>query len=81
MFLTALSRPRTYAYSTNLVIILGMMQVSKKIPFDDPQVLLGVRILYVVSNLIIFGVYYYCSMKIAQKKGASLGTFFSPDPD
>jgi len=46
-----------------------MMQVSKKIPFDDPQVLLGVRILYVVSNLIIFGLYFYAGMKIKEKKG------------
>lgn len=54
---------------TNLAIILGMMQVSKKIPFEDPQVLLGVRVLYVVSNLIIFAIYYYISMQIKKKKG------------
>ncbi|KAF5016107.1 hypothetical protein F66182_12317, partial [Fusarium sp. NRRL 66182] len=30
---------------TNLVVILGMMQVSKRIPFDNPDVLLGVRAL------------------------------------
>jgi hypothetical protein len=51
------------------VIILGMMQVSKKVPFDDPNVLMGVRILYVVSNLIIFGIYYYIGMKIKAKRG------------
>lgn len=56
--------------STNLIIILGMMQVSKKIPFDDPQVLLGVRVLYVVSNLIILGIYLYMQMKINAKKGS-----------
>jgi hypothetical protein len=61
-------------HRTNLAIILGMMQVSKKVPFDDPNVLLGVRILYVVSNLIIFGLYYYCSLKIAQKKGSEPGS-------
>ena len=54
---------------TNLIIILGMMQVSKKIPFDDPQVLLGVRILYVVTNIIIAGVYLYLQNKINAKKG------------
>jgi len=48
-----------------------MMQVSKRIPFDDPQVLLGVRILYVTSNLIIFGLYYYISLKIKAKRGTS----------
>lgn len=47
-----------------------MMQVSKKIPFDDPTVLLGVRVLYVTSNLLIFGLYYYIGMKIKQKRGA-----------
>lgn len=46
-----------------------MMQVSKRIPFDDPQVLMGVRILYVVSNLLIFGLYYYIGMKIKSKRG------------
>ena len=56
--------------STNLVIVLGMMQVSKKIPFDDPQVLMGVRILYVVSNLFILGLYYYVHTQINKKKGA-----------
>lgn len=47
-----------------------MMQVSKKIPFDDPQVLMGVRALYVVSNLIIVGIYLYMQQKINAKKGS-----------
>ena len=55
--------------STNLVIILVMMQASKKIPFDDPNVLNGVRALYVLSNLIIVGVYVYIGMQIDSKKG------------
>ncbi|KIM99052.1 hypothetical protein OIDMADRAFT_19967 [Oidiodendron maius Zn] len=53
---------------TNLVIILGMMQVSKRIPFDDPQVLMLVRGAYVLSNLIIVAVYAYTHMKINKKK-------------
>ena len=57
------------AYSTNLVIILVMMQVSKKIPFDDPNVLNGVRALYIVSNLIIAGIYFYVKMQIDKKRG------------
>lgn len=48
-----------------------MMQVSKKIPFDDPQVLLGVRALYVVTNVIILGIYFYIQTKINSKKGDS----------
>jgi hypothetical protein len=58
-------------HSTNLVVILVMMQVSKKIPFDDPNVLLGVRAAYVISNLIIAGVYLYVQMQINKKKGES----------
>lgn len=54
--------------------MLGMMQVSKRIPFEDPQVLLGVRILYAVSNLIVFGLYYYIGLKIKAKRGMLMGT-------
>jgi len=46
-----------------------MMQVSKKIPFDDPQVLMGVRALYLTSNLMIIGVYLYLARVINSKKG------------
>lgn len=51
------------------MIILGMMQVSKKIPFEDPQVLLGVRAMYIVSNLIILAIYLYIQQQINKKKG------------
>ncbi|KAK5939132.1 phosphate transporter (Pho88) [Knufia obscura] len=63
---------------TNLVIILGMMQVSKKIPFDDPQVLMGVRALYIVSNLIIFAVYFYTGMQIKKKKDLTTLKYLEP---
>jgi Phosphate transport (Pho88) len=53
-----------------MVIILGMMQVSKKIPFDDPQVLMGVRALYIFSNVLILGIYLYIQYQINKKKGA-----------
>ena len=46
-----------------------MMQASKKVPFDDPNVLNGVRALYVISNLIIAGVYFYTKMQIDKKRG------------
>jgi hypothetical protein len=54
---------------SNLIIILVAMQLSKKIPFDDPQVLLLVRVAYVVSNLVIVGIYLYIQSKISAKKG------------
>jgi hypothetical protein len=55
-----------------MVIILGMMQVSKKIPFDNPDVLLGVRGLYIVSNLVILGIYLYVQSVINKKKGMDI---------
>ena len=55
--------------STNLIIILGMMQVGKKIPFDDPTVMNGVRALYILSNVLIVTVFYYIQMKINANKG------------
>ncbi|KAK6381492.1 phosphate transporter (Pho88) [Exophiala oligosperma] len=57
-----------------------MMQVSKRVPFDDPQVLMGVRILYVASNLIIFGLYYYISLKIKAKRDLTTLKYVEPAP-
>lgn len=48
-----------------------MMQASKKVPFDNPDVLNGVRALYVLSNVIIAGIYYYVYMQIKKKQGQS----------
>ena len=46
------------------------MQISKKIPFDDPNVLNGVRALYIVSNIIIAAIYFYVQLQINKKNGA-----------
>lgn len=46
-----------------------MMQVSKKVPFDDPDVLLLVRGLYVLSNVIILSLYLYTQAQITKKNG------------
>lgn len=54
---------------TNLAIILGMFQVAKRIPFDDPNVLNICRAIYVISNLFIVGMYWYIGSKIDGKKG------------
>jgi hypothetical protein len=62
---------------TNLVIMLGMMQVSKRIPFDDPSVLNTVRLVYISSNVIIGLLYLYIQVQINKKKGAQ---YFLPLP-
>lgn len=48
-----------------------MMQVAKRIPFDDPNVLNICRAIYVASNLIILSIYLYIKTKIDKKKGMS----------
>ena len=53
------------------MVILVMMQASKKIPFDDPMVLNGVRALYVFSNVVILSIYLYVQMQINKKNGGT----------
>ena len=55
-----------------MAIVLGMMQVSKRIPLDDPNTLNMVRAGYVLSNVIILAIYAFVHMKINQKKGMLL---------
>lgn len=65
---------------TNLIIILGFMQLSKKIPFDDPNVLNGVRALYVFSNVLIVGIYLYVQQQINKKRDMTVIKYVEPAP-
>lgn len=51
--------------------MLGMMQVSKRVPVDDPFVLNCVRGIYLASNVIIALIYFYVQLQINKKKGRS----------
>lgn len=51
-----------------------MMQVAKKVPFEDPNVLNAVRGLYLLSNIIIAAFYAYIKVQIDKKKGESQST-------
>lgn len=64
--------------STNLAIILVMMQLSKKVPFDNPDVLMGVRALYILSNVLIVGIYLWTQAKVNSKKGMYHGITVHP---
>lgn len=54
-----------------------MMQVSKKIPLDDPFTLNLVRGGYILSNVIIIAVYLYVHMKINAKKGMLVSQYLA----
>jgi len=47
------------------------MQLAKKIPFEDPNVLNACRAAYAISNVLILGIYLYIKSVIDGKKGAS----------
>lgn len=47
-----------------------MMQVSKRIPFEDPTWLNGIRGMYILSNVIILGLYLYVGSLIKKKNGS-----------
>ncbi|KAF1957615.1 inorganic phosphate transport PHO88 [Byssothecium circinans] len=65
---------------TNLIIILGFMQISKKVPFDDPNVLNGVRALYILSNVIIASIYFYVQAQINKKNDMTVVKYVEPAP-
>ncbi|KAF7966734.1 hypothetical protein HWV62_37257 [Athelia sp. TMB] len=62
----------------SLVISLGVMQLAKKVPMDDPEVLNYVRIGYVCSQAIVLGVYYYISYKIKQQNDQTVLKYVEP---
>ncbi|KAK3182614.1 phosphate transporter (Pho88) [Lecanicillium sp. MT-2017a] len=65
---------------TNLVIILGMMQVSKRIPFEDPDVLNIIRAIYIGSNVVIGLVYLYIQSQINKRKDMTTLKYVEPAP-
>jgi len=62
----------------NVVIVLASMQFGKKIPFDEPNVLWGFRILYVLSNIIILGLYVYTGQQIKKKNDMTTLKYVEP---
>ncbi|KAH9991739.1 inorganic phosphate transporter [Russula vinacea] len=62
----------------NLALSLGVMQLARKIPFDNPQVLDYVRIAYVASQGIALFVYYYTSSKIKAKNDQTMLKYVEP---
>jgi len=54
---------------TNIAIILGSMQLSKRLDWEDKNLLTNIRILYLTSNVIIFALFAYIYIQIQKKAG------------
>jgi hypothetical protein len=53
----------------NIAIILGSMQLAKRLDWEDQRVITSIRIIYLTSNVIVFAVYAYIYSKIQKKQG------------
>ncbi|CCH62447.1 hypothetical protein TBLA_0H01600 [Henningerozyma blattae CBS 6284] len=53
---------------TNLVIMLAMMQISRRLDMESPTTVLYIRIAYVVSVIITWSIYQLARNKIIAKK-------------
>jgi len=62
----------------NLVISMGAMQLARKVPFENPDILLAARVGYVVSQIIIVGVYLYISSMIKKKDDKTVLKYVEP---
>ena len=55
----------------NLAIILGSMQLSKYIHWEDATVLQNIRLIYLASNVIVFALFAFIYAQIQRKQGPS----------
>lgn len=63
---------------SNLGLMLIMMQVSRRLDLEDPQILLYVRIAYGACQLIVFGVCLYVKFKINKKNDLTTLKYVEP---
>jgi len=63
---------------TNLAISLGAMQVSRRLPMDDPQFITYLRIGYVVSQVLSLAIYYFIILKIKRKNDLTVLKYVQP---
>jgi len=68
----------------NLVISLGAMQLGRKIPYENPDLIGGystvdvLRFAYVFAQVLTLLVYYYCTIKIKSKNDTTTLKYLEP---
>ncbi|RSH85848.1 uncharacterized protein EHS24_004028 [Apiotrichum porosum] len=63
---------------TNLAVSLGAMQIARRLPTDDPQVVMYLRAGYVGAQALSFLIYYYVTMKIRSKNDLTVIKYVQP---
>ncbi|OBA23000.1 inorganic phosphate transport PHO88 [Metschnikowia bicuspidata var. bicuspidata NRRL YB-4993] len=63
---------------SNLGLMLIMMQVSRRLDLEDPQILMYVRIAYVACQLVVFGVCMYVKFQINRKNDLTTMKYVEP---
>lgn len=63
---------------TNLGLMLVMMQVSRRLDLENPDILLYVRVGYIACQLIVFGVCMYVKMQINKKNDLTTLKYVEP---
>jgi len=63
----------------NLAIILGAMQLGKRIDWEDKNVLLRIRLVYLFSNVLVFALYAYIYTQIQKKNGTHQSRLYFPN--
>lgn len=56
------------------------MQIANRVPFDNPDVLFGVRSMYLASNVLIASLYLYVQSQIKQQRDHKTLKYVEPAP-
>jgi len=75
--LVSATHPRLTDPAGSPTCALARLQVARKIDFNDPDVLLYVRIFYVGVQALTLGIYYYVTLKV-RLLALSLGRAWGP---
>lgn len=63
---------------TNLALMLVMMQVSRRLDFEDPDVLFWVRVGYAACQLTVFAICMYTKLQINKKNDLTTLKYVEP---
>jgi len=66
------------AATSNIAISLVVMQIARKISFDDPQVLVYARIGYISAQIIVLCAFFWTTLKIKQKNDLTVLKYVEP---